>query len=416
MLAVAVGALAATAADEPAAAPDELVTEPIGDGFVALTVGVHREAGTVYDVAADGAAGQCSVTGFTITCPARAPVTFRWGPDSPFALVGDAVLAPGQQGTAIVWATEASRADVRAALAADRTNPAVVRRTFVRTSDNPIPPASAGLFADLLDLVHADDPRVRREVVDGLVPYWRHTDSDPFPLGAPSVVPPDTLSALASDPDLGVRRRLASRLREVRAPGEPLAQEATLQLIRLAGEGGGVQRAAFASLASRARDGRAPAIESWMTAIDRVATPGPPGRAAANTLAALATELEPGPDVDPVEAVRLCAANHLERTWAVWRAWRDHVPFDAVLAERLLRETLGLSPPVVRAWAEDDPDGFAAVLRRWEPSDHHSDRYDAIGRALRSKAAASSGPLAPSLAELFPADRVSPEPATGAPE
>ena len=363
-------------------------SEPVGS--VTLAVAVPRDAGTVHQVAVDGAAGQCAVVGEALQCPATGAVTFRWGPADDRILVGDTVLAPGESGTAVVWAEEASREADRARLSPDRVTAADVRDLFVRTGDHPIRLPSAGMFADLLALVDHPDLLVRREIVDALVPYWRHTVSDPFPLGAPPVVPSGLLTKLADDPDPGVRRRLAARLRDLREPGEPLATEATLVLFRLVGSPG-AERAALASLTSRARDGLVPAIETWTMAMERVSTPGAIGRAAANTLAVLAGELEPGPGVDPSRAVALTALHHPERTWQVWRAWSASVPFDPVLADRLLRETVGLSPALIRAWAKGDPSGLAAVLNAWEPNTPHSERYLAVARACEPRPAGGKG-------------------------
>jgi hypothetical protein len=352
---------------------------------VTLWVAVHRAAGTIYDVAADGAAGQCSVADQTIHCPADGPVTFRWGPASPYELVGDTVLAPGGQGTATVWARDGSRAEARERVRPERVTPEDVRDIFVRTGDHPIDVPSAALFDDLLALAEHPDPKVRREVVDSLMPYWRHTASDPLPPGAPAVVAPTVLVALAQDDEIRVRRRTAFWMRDVRDP--ELSASVTVLLLGLAGEGGSVQRTAFASLSARARDGRTPALQTWAAALGRVSTPGPPGRAAANTLGALAAELQPG-DVDAREAIELVAAHHLERTWVVWRQWSDAVPFDAELAERLLRQTVGMSPPLVRAWADGAPADLAALLRRWEPRRPHSERYRMVARILADHSAA----------------------------
>lgn len=353
-----------------------------------LSVAVHRAAGTIFDVAADGAAGQCTVVGQSLSCPARGPVQFRWGGDVGFALTGAVALSPGEVGVAVVWATDdARRAEI------DRLSGPVdadlVRDLFVRTGDDPVAPPSPAMWAALLRWVDSPDAQVRREVVDALLPYWRHTDSDPFPLGAPQVVPAEVIAQLARDPSAAVRRRLAARLRDVQAPGDPLEAQANAALLDLAAQPvRGVQRAAFAALADRSKRGETPALDAWRLALDRVTTPGPPGRAAANTLAALAAELVPGPEVDPREAIDRTAVHQLERVWQVWKAWRAHVPFDAALAERLLRETVGMSPVLFGAWAEDDPEGLAAVLRRWEPGPPHSERYTYLVSGLRSPPAA----------------------------
>jgi hypothetical protein len=361
-------------------------SEPVGS--VTLAVAVPRDAGDVHQIAVDGAAGQCTVVDQALQCPATGDVTFRWGPGGDRVLVGDTVLAPGGSGTAVVWADEASRAADRERLQPDRVTAQDVRDLFIRTGDHPISLPSAGMFADLLELVDHPDPLVRRQVVDALVPYWRHTSSDPFPLGAPPVVPSGLLTKIAADRDPVVRRRLASRLRDLREPGEPIATEATVVLFSLVSTAGGAERAAIASLTSRARDGSVPAQETWSMAMQRVSSPGATGRAAANTLAVLAGELEPGPDVDPSRAVALTARQHPERAWKVWRAWSASVPFEPVLASRLLRETIGLSPALIRAWAKDDPTGLSAVLHAWEPNPPHSERYQAVVRAFEPRPAA----------------------------
>lgn len=335
----------------------------------------------MWSIAADGAAGQCSVTGSTLQCPARGPVTFRYGPSEDFVLVGDTTLEPGQMGVAFVWASEALRIAERERLAPERVRPEDVRDLFIRTGDHPIVAPSEGMFEDLLGTIAHPDPRVRRELVDALLPYLRHTESDPFPIGSPQVVPTELLVAIAHDEDIAVRRKFASRLRDLQSPGEPIAQVANELLLEMTQSGGSIQRAAFGTLASRARQGATPAEQTWWAAMERVTTEGPPGRAAANTLAALAKSIDPATIV-PANAVRLVSMHHLERTWVVWRAWREHVPFDAVLAERLLRETVGMSPALVRTWGKQDPDGLYTLLLRWEHGPPHSDRYATIVRAL----------------------------------
>ena len=78
-------------------------------GTATLHVGVHREAGDVYDIAVDGAAGLCTASPTRISCPADDPVTFRWGPGGDWALVGATQVAPEEVGVAFVLATEESR-------------------------------------------------------------------------------------------------------------------------------------------------------------------------------------------------------------------------------------------------------------------------------------------------------------------
>ena len=61
---------------------------------VTLHVGVHRDAGTVWDVVAENTSGQCQVSHSRLICPAeRGAVTFRWGPeDNSWVLTGDTKL------------------------------------------------------------------------------------------------------------------------------------------------------------------------------------------------------------------------------------------------------------------------------------------------------------------------------------
>lgn len=385
-----------------------LLLESAFAGSVTLRVAVHREAGTIHDVAADGAAGQCTVSVEALQCPADGPVTFRWGRGGDFALVGATTLSPGESGAAFVLAPEPSRTAERARLAPERVTAQDVRDLFVRTGDHPVPVPSLGMLEDLFALADHPDPIVRRELPDALLPYWRHTASDPFPPRAPPIVPEGLLTRLSKDPDLAVRRRLCARLRDLREPGEPLADEATRVLLSLAGQGGSVQRAAFASLASRGREDRlsstpddqTPVLEAWDAALAGVSTPGPPGRAAAKALVTLAAVVDPE-RVDPVAAVHRTAATHLERTWSVWNAWREHVPFDRNLVDKLLRETIGWSPALVRHWGRVAPDALADALVAWEPTRPHSDRYRAILRSLRRIDA-------PALRGLGAADNLSP--------
>ena len=77
-------------------------------GNAVLHVGVHQRAGDLYNIAADGAAGQCVVAGCRIACPADGPVTFRWGPGGDWRLEGDTVVDPGMEGVAHVVPVEGS--------------------------------------------------------------------------------------------------------------------------------------------------------------------------------------------------------------------------------------------------------------------------------------------------------------------
>ncbi|MCA9491445.1 MAG: hypothetical protein KC621_16045, partial [Myxococcales bacterium] len=186
---------------------------------------MHREAGTVFAIAADGASGQCTVAAESVQCPAKqGTVSFRYAGDAPFVLTdgiseGVVSVGPGERVTAWVLPSDEARTVERARLVPDDVTELDVNDLFVRTGDHePLAP-SLGQLRDLFALVDHPDVRVRRALPEALLPWWRHTASDPMPLGAPSVVPLELLRALAADRDLAVRRRLASRLRDLREPG-----------------------------------------------------------------------------------------------------------------------------------------------------------------------------------------------------
>ncbi len=351
-------------------------------GTVTLHVGVHREAGAVYDIAADGADGQCSVGPARLSCPASGPVTFRFGSGGDWELFGNDVLEPGATGTAFVLATEESRKDARAQLSFAVT-PEKVRALFVRTGESHPPPPSPGMLEDLERLVRHPNPLVRRAALDGLVPYWRRTSSDPFALEAPAVLSAGLIERLSTDSDHRVRRRLAASLREVNAPGRPLADESREALLRLVTDSrSGVQRAAMASMKIASEHETLPGEFTWSKAIVRVASSGPPGRAAANTLAFLAKDLEPSKTVKPAEAVQLTFHFHTERTWNVWSAWREHVPFRRDWADSLFRDTLGLNGRLIRYWAKNEPAALAQTIEAWEADPPHSKRFTMVGEIL----------------------------------
>jgi hypothetical protein len=354
-------------------------------GTVTLHVGVHREAGAVYDIAADGADGQCTVGPSRLSCPASGPVTFRFGGGGDWELYGDDVLQPGATGIAHVLASEEARKDARAQLAFAVT-PEKVRALFVRTGEHNPPAASPGMLEDLERLVRHPNPLVRRAALDGLVPYWRRSSSDPLALEAPEVLSPGLIERLATDSDSRVRRRLAASLREVNAPGRPLAREAhTALMLLMADARSGVQRAAMASMKIASAHETVPGEYTWSKAIRRVESPGGPGRAAANTLAFLAKDLQPSVLVVPAEAVVLTFHFHRERTWKVWSAWREHVPFRRDWVQSLFRETLGLNGRLIRYWAEHEPEALAESLEAWEADPPHSKRFKMVGEILANE-------------------------------
>jgi hypothetical protein len=361
--------------------------EDVDPAAAVLWVGVHREAGDLSDVAADGASGQCVSEATWIRCPAASgPVTFRWGPAGAgdWRLFGQdasgdwrpgpVVVAPGEGRAAVVLADDAARTDPIARLGPEAVTPEEVRAQFVRTGDHVTFAPSPAQLAALVALVRHPDPAVRRELPDALLPWLRHTGEDPLPIDAPPVIPPGTLLALARDRDPTVRRRLAGRIRDVR-DGGAASVEAAAALKYLVTTGGGAQRAALVGLGARSKEGEAPALDAWRVARVRMHDPGPPGRAAVKTLAALATELAPGGEVDPAAAIAECLALHPERTWSLWTAWRRAVPLDPALLGRMLRDTVGWSPSLLTYWAKSSPDALESVFRAWESGPPHTERW-----------------------------------------
>ncbi|MEZ4322759.1 MAG: hypothetical protein R3F61_35150 [Myxococcota bacterium] len=351
-------------------------------GTATLHVAVHREAGSIYDLAADGADGQCAVLGTSwIACPASEPVTFRWGPRNGWTLQGDVTVAAGETGVAFVLPPDGARQAERERLEAGVT-PEVVREVFLRTGDRVIQPVTMALFADLVALSDHPDWRVRKEVVRALVPYARHTASDPFPSDAPTLIPAGLIAKLGQDDDKRVRRRTGALLREM-GPEDPRAKEARLVLNQmLVDPNPGVQRVAVAVVSHQAMEGGdTEALEAWNAALKRVPMEGPPGRAACNGLAKLHDSVDPA-NVDPDGALALILQHHPERAWHYWGAWREELPFDPARAERLIRDTVGLSESLLRKWSETDPEGLARVVERWEPASPHSERFRVIGEWL----------------------------------
>ena len=126
-------------------------------------------------------------------------------------------------------------------------------------------------------------------------------------------------------------------------------------------------------------------VEAWNAALARVPTPGAPGRAACNALAKLHDSVDMA-DVDADGTLALILQHHPERAWHYWAAWKRELPFDAARAERLLRDTVGLSQGLLREWAEEAPEQLAATVRRWEPAEPHSERFRVVAQWLDPKA------------------------------
>ena len=353
-------------------------------GTATLHVGVHREAGTTRDVVADGAAGQCIARGSVLECPATGPVTFRWGrADDPWILWGELTVSPGEVGRAWVFASE-SAGRVCSDRLAGPVDEDVVRECFVATGDR-LPPISLAMYRSLLQLVEHEEFTVRRAAVDGLVPLWRHTASDPYPLGSPSLIPDGLMDRIAADVNPRVRRRLASRLGDLNEPEH--AEDVVLAMSRLSTDRPGVQRASMSTLKLQAADGRIPGIEAWRRAMKQVERAGPPGKAAANTLASLADTLDAGGEVNPSDAVERVLLFQPERAWKVWAAWRDDVSYRDEWVRRLFHETQGWSKVLLRTWQEERPADLQAALDGWEAGEPHSERYQEIRGILERNAA-----------------------------
>ena len=343
-----------------------------------LHVGVHQRAGSTLDIAVDGADGICSVTRTQVTCPASQPVTFRWGPrDSSWVGVGALTLAPGEIGTGwIMGAPEMGEACLgranEASTNAPESLPGVIRDCSEGVGLDA--PHVTSVWLDVLE-DHAlhPDPEVRMAVMDAMVPLWRHTASDPFPPGSPSLIPEGLIARWASDVHPRVRRRLANRLRESRDPA--LTDETISALGSLMDDLRPVSRAAMKSVDVLATDERSPGLWAWERAFKRVSREGGPGRAAANTLGHLAETLEPSASVVPADAVGQVLSYHPERAWNVWYAWRDEVPFHRDWVDVLFRETVGLNGRLLEYWSQKNPDELKEAIQAWEPGPQHSERY-----------------------------------------
>ena len=352
-----------------------------------LHVGVHQHAGTTHDIAVDGADGLCTVTMTQVTCPATNSLTFRWGPPgTEWTWVGDTVVEPGQTGTAWVMGPEDEAQPCLERLTSLRTDGGQDRAQWIRACAEgvgPDAPRTTRLLLDhFLEQALDPDPDVRVAVIDALVPLWRHTASDPYPPGSPSLIPEGLIARWATDAHSRVRRRLANRLRDVREP--PLAEEMMSALENLTEDRRPVSRAAMKSMDVLALDERTPAVWAWNRAMGMVSNPGPPGRAAANTLAHLKQELEPSEMVVPRDAIQVVLSFHPERAWGVWYAWRGEVSFHRPWVDTLLRDTVGLSRRLLQHWAKTQPLELAEAIGEWESGPDHTERYREVCDALAS--------------------------------
>lgn len=350
---------------------------------VTLHVAVHRDAGSIFSIAADGTAGQCRVLGMSrITCPAAGPVTFRWGLDNGFVLHGDVTVRPGEIGTGFVLPPNGAREEERRRL----EEPTVldVQTVFLRTGARPIAAPSPDLFRDLLLLTRHESWLIRREAIRGLTPYVRHTASDPFPPDAPSLLPVGLFEQLASDPHKQVRRRAARLLRELEQT-DPRAAEAEAVIRQLQDDGDRrVRKLATVARTAYVAERMVDPLDAWQQALSRVSQAGPPGRAACNAIAQLHDYLPSG-SVDADRALGLVIQHHPEKAWRVWNAWRDELPFHRDRVLYLLSRTIGLSRGLLRKWAAENPVELAAVLSDWEPGAPHSRRFEVVAAWLSDR-------------------------------
>lgn len=321
-----------------------LAAEPQESGLVTLRVGVPTAAGSLADIAADGASGLCTSSPGRITCPATESVTFRFGLDGPYSLVGDVVLAPGDSGVAFVLTPE-QKSSLDAMISAS---------------------TDAALPAD------------RRRALGELRAWTWSVSIGTLPPDSPLPVPHGWVANIADDPDPTVRRVLVDVLRDLRDPDGTYRQEASDALFALADDRDKrVKVAATATLAFASKQGIVAPLQAWAHAVDRAAKPDAAGKASAITLAKLHGYVDPH-DVDVPAALAIVLEHHPEQTWKVWGAWRKEVPLKEDWALTLLTTTTSLHQGLLKQWAKAEPDKFAALIERWEPGEPHSTRYDVI--------------------------------------
>jgi len=378
-------------------------------GTATLHVGVHREAGVLRQIAAEGETGQCVLGPSRISCPAEGPVRFFWHGDRGAVLVGEVEVLPGEVGRAWVLADPGQRQAELDLLGGD------VAFQDVLAIFSPAPGSAVGLpslemVRRLETLTAHPDPLVRRAAIEGLVPFIRHTASDPFEAGAPELLQPGWILRLSRDPDVRVRRRLASRIKELVSPEVDQAEEARQALATLITDSKPpVQRAAMVTSRALTQQGLLAGEETWERALNRVSQPGGPGRAAVGTLAFLAKDLELSDVVNPTEAVSRAIRHHPEPAWGLWGAWCHEVDIRQDWAEQLLTQTSGLDRRLLRHWSTETPEVLAQAIRNWEPTAPHSERFKVVQAWLSD---ATSDELRRAL-QLPPVER---EPAMSAEE
>ncbi len=351
--------------------------EPAPDtpAMVTLHVGVLLEAGVLTDVAADGAAGACSWTVSQVNCPAKNAVTFRWAGDEGWELSGTTTLQPGESGTAFVLA---AGPDPRVELLSKKS----LTSDDIQTHLSPLaPPLTKELLDRLVALSEHTQPNVRRAAVQNLHSWTWGSGLGPLPATAPVPVPEGWLTDRSEDPFWGVRRELIDILRDFR--DRQRADEVSTAVDRLIRDPDPrVQKAALLALSSVSKNGLLEPERAWASAIRSIETPGPRGRAAVITLARLATSLDADGDIDPVAALEKILQHHPRLGWKFWAAWRNDIPFREDWAFQLFSTTSGLHKGLIVHWSNTDPDGLAAVLRRWEPAAPHSERFNSTSGYL----------------------------------
>ncbi len=358
-------------------------------GTVTWSVAPHREIPapiTADALRVDGATAPCALVAAQLVCEADGAVTVSWAGGAGWSVTGDRTLTPGATGRLWVVADDAARADLERSLRDPLVTAEQVTQAFCRTgADLPLPP-SAGMLDALVDLVDHEDPRVRAAVVESLFLLVTPASFGAFALDLGPPLPGDTILRLAADPSPLVRTRVAAMAREF-GPGT-MTPEVVAALAALSADPvAKTRRAAMASTGLAATLQTYDPRQAWDHAVAVLPDPGPAGRAAVGTITRLARALPPG-SVDATEAIRAAVAFHPERAWAAWAAWRHVVPLDEGLLTHLLELSLGLSPTLVRHFAETDPDGLARVITAWSADD--DDPRRAALAALLSDADAPS--------------------------
>jgi len=344
---------------------------------ITLQVGVYRGAGSLSDIVIDGEVPICEETPTELHCQSASPLTWRWHGDSAWELVGDMPVEPGQTGHAWILAADATRTEQQQTLASDNVTAQQIRDLFVRTGDHHPDPPSSSMLQELVELTTHRDKAIRREVVTAMQPWFAGTPQDPMARTAPLFFDESLLMRFARDSDPGVRRRLLHILRDLHpSVSRDLAHTIMVRLTR--DRHAGVRRAAMATLRQMPRLNIMTDEEVWKRAFQVLPDPGPPGRAACNTLASLAKRLPVSNSVNPAQAIRLTLKRHPGRAWRLWTAWRKQVPLTASMGRYLLLHTVGLSEPLFKTWAKEQPALLTSLLQEWEPQAPHTGRWHTI--------------------------------------